>query len=119
VEQARTALSTVDPAGQPQEVAAFLYLVKGSVVASIDGEAGIALLDRARLLGTGTLVEEAALRRTISLAANAGDRARFLSAAEQYARRFLRSPYASQFAETFVAGVISLKAGLDLRQVEQ
>lgn len=119
VEQARTALSTVDPADQPPEVAPFLYLVKGSVIAPIDSEAGLALLDQARLLGTGTLVEEAALRRTISLVASAGDSARFLLAAEQYARRFLRSPYASQFAETFVAGIIDLRAGLDLRQVEQ
>lgn len=120
VAQARAAMATIDPAQHPLEVAAFLSLVKGSVVAGEDAAAGMAMLDSARLIGPGTLVEEAALRRTISLAAGSGDTERFMSASEQYARRFLRSPYASQFAESFVSGIISLKqTGLDLRRIEQ
>src|SRR5690606_8940027 len=117
--QARKAMATIDPAGHPPEVAAFLSLVKGSVLAGEDARAGVAMLDRARLLGPGTLVEEAALRRTVSLAVAAGDGEKFMSASEQYARRYLRSPYSSQFAEAFVSGIIALKAKLDLRRVEQ
>lgn len=118
--QARSAMSTVDPEAQQPELGAFLSLIKGSVAALEDAKAGIATLDRARLLGPGTLVEEAALRRTISLAVSSSDAEVFLSASEQYARRFLRSPYASQFAEAFVSGIIELKRlDLDLARIEQ
>ena len=118
VAQARKALGAIDPSAFPEELAAFLSLVKGSVLAAQDTRAGIALLDRARLLGPGTLVEEAALRRTVLLTASIGDTAKFMSAAEQYARRFLRSPYSSQFAEAFVAGIIQLKERVSTRDIE-
>lgn len=119
VAQARKALTTIDPASQPQEVAAFLYLVKGSVLAGENPAIALPLLDQARLLGPGTLVEEAALRRTVSLAVTTVNGDRFMSAAEQYARRYLRSPYSSQFAEGFVSGIIALKDKLDLARIEQ
>jgi len=117
--QARAAMMTIDPTAQPPELAAFLSLVKGSVIAGDSPSAAILLLDRARLLAPGTLVEEAALRRTVSLAATQRQPAKFMTASEQYARRFLRSPYASQFAEAFVAGIIELKRTLDLPRIEQ
>lgn len=120
VAQAREAMAAIEPARYPAELAAFLALVKGSVVAGEDAAAGIAMLDEARLAAPGTLVEEAALRRTIALASGAGDAEKFMSASEQYARRFLRSPYASQFAESFVSGMIALdREKLDLRRIEQ
>lgn len=119
VTAARGAMAGVQPSAHPQEVAAFLALVKGSVVAGDDARAGMAMLDRARLLAPGTLVEEAALRRTLSLAVTADDAGRFMLASEQYARRFLRSPYAAQFAETFVSGIIALRKSLDLGRVEE
>jgi len=116
---ARDAMATIRHWDYPQEVAAFLALVKGSVVANDDARAGMATLDRARLFAPGTLVEEAALRRTLSLAVTAGDAERFMQASEQYARRFLRSPYAAQFAETFVSGVTALRNDLVLGRVEE
>lgn len=119
VAQAREAMGSIDPSDHPQEVAAFLYLVKGSVVGVEDPKAGIAMLDHARLLGPGTLVEEAALRRTVALAVTAEAGAKFTSASEQYARRFLRSPYSSQFAQSFVSGITELKHSLDLDRIEQ
>lgn len=120
VAQARDAMAAIDPARYPAELSAFLALVKGSVVAGEDAAAGIAMLDQARLAAPGTLVEEAALRRTIALASGTGDAEKFMSASEQYARRFLRSPYASQFAESFVGGMIALdRDKLDLRRIEQ
>lgn len=120
VEQARRAMSRVEPASYPQEVAAFLSLVKGSVTAGDDAGAGIAMMDAARLLAPGTLVEEAALRRTISLAITLQDGEKFMSTSERYARRYLRSPYSAQFAQAFVSGIIELKQQkLDLRRIEQ
>ena len=119
VAEARRAMATVDLSAHTQEVGAFLALIKGSVEASDSARAGMAMLDRARLLAPGTLIEEAALRRTLSLAVTADDPERFMLAAEQYARRFLRSPYAAQFAETFVSGILALKDSLDLARIEQ
>lgn len=99
------ALDGVDPLAQPPELGAFLALVKGSVASAEDPAAAVRLLDEARLLGPGTLVEEAALRRTVILAIKLKDAGRFMQASAQYVRRFLGSPYASQFADSFVDGV--------------
>lgn len=114
---AREAMARLSRDDYPRGVAAFLALVKGSVVANEDANAGMATLDQARLLAPGTLVEEAALRRTLSLAVTAADARRFTISSEQYARRFLRSPYAAQFAETFVSGIIALRDDLDLERL--
>ena len=84
---------------------AYVALVKGSTLSADKPHAALQLLDQARLLGPGTLVEEAALRRSIAISAAAGNPDRFMIASSQYVRGFIRSPYASQFADAFVAGV--------------
>lgn len=114
---AQIALASVEPMTFVPELGAFVALIKGSVHASDDPKSALQLLDQARLLGTGTLVEEAALRRSLALSAETGDAARFLHLAGDYARRFLRSPYASQFADTFVSGVMALHGSLDLQKL--
>lgn len=119
ISQSRAALGRVVPRDHSPEVAAFLFLVKGSVVAIDKPEIGISMLDEARLLSPGTLVEEAALRRTVALAATAGLAEKFLFAAEQYARRYLRSPYSSQFAESFVSGIIELRSRIELERIDE
>jgi chemotaxis protein MotC len=101
----------------PPELAAYAALVKGSVLANADRERAIALLDWARLLSPGTLVEEAALRRSLPLHAAAGDVDRFLMAASQYVRRFLRSPYAGQYAQVLVAGTAEMYDSIDRRAI--
>jgi chemotaxis protein MotC len=115
--EAYEAISKVALDDYPTSLGAFLALVKGSVTGAKEPEAGMALLDVARLLGPGTLVEEAALRRSIALAVSHGDAERFMTATEQYARRFLSSPYAAQFAEEFVAGIAKLDGKLDMARV--
>ena len=119
VSQSRAALARIAPQDHSPEVAASLFLIKGSVIALDRPEPGIAMLDEARLLSPGTLVEEAALRRTVALAAKAGLAEKFLFASEQYARRYLRSPYSSQFAESFVTGIVDLRDHIDLSGIEQ
>jgi chemotaxis protein MotC len=101
-------LKPIDPMGVPPDIGAFLALVKGSLLATDDPAAALGLLDEARLLSPGTLVEEAALRRSVGIAAAQGDAARFALASTQYVASFLYSPYASQFADAFVSGVITL-----------
>lgn len=117
--QASTFLSSLDPAKETPQIGAFLALVKGTITALQRPERGLMLLDLARLYAPGTLVEEAALRRSIGIAVSIEDRQRFLMASEQYARRFLHSPYASHFADGFINGVVGLREGIDLPFVEQ
>jgi len=106
------ALKPVDPMALPADLGAFVALVKGSLLATEDPAQALALLDRARLLSPGTLVEEAALRRSVGIAMETGDAARFLRASTQYVAHYLRSPYASQFADAFVAGVVAMNEAI-------
>ena len=117
-QHAATALASVDPMKFDPELGAFLALVKGSLLAPDDPKAALKLLDIARLLSPGALVEEAALRRSVVLHTALHDPQRFLWAAQEYVRRYLRSPYASQFADGFVAGVIALHDVVPLSEVE-
>lgn len=111
------AFEPVDPMTLPADLGAFVALVKGSLLATDDPKQALRLLDEARLLSPGTLVEEAALRRSVGLAVDTGDAARFALSSAQYTARFLRSPYASQFADSFVSGVIALNMSISLDKV--
>lgn len=116
---AMAALRDVDPMTLPADLGAFVALVKGSLLATDEPAAAIALFDRARLLSPGTLVEEAALRRSIRIAAASGEADRFILASTQYVGRFLHSPYASQFADSFVSGVVALHASISLTRLAE
>lgn len=113
------ALDAIDPLSQSSELSAFLALVKGSVSIADEPQKAVVLFDQARLLSPGTLVEEAALRRSVALAPRLDDGARFLRGSIQYVRAYLRSPYASQFADAFVAGVVALNASINLDAVAE
>ena len=115
---AATALEKVEPLKEKPELGAFLALVKGSVLVQEKPEDALKFLDQARLISPGTLVEEAALRRSMPLLIAAKDAKRFLIASDQYVRSFLHSPYASQFADALVAGVIELHETVDLPMLE-
>jgi chemotaxis protein MotC len=62
-----------------------------------DAKAAVDLLDWARLLAPGGLVEEAALRREIALLAEAKDVPRAAMLTRQYSNRFAASLYAADF----------------------
>lgn len=115
--EAIDAFESVDPMAYTPDIAMYLALIKGSMLSDVEPKKALAMLDRARLLAPGTLVEEAALRRSIAVATRLGDVKRFLRLSEQYVRGYLDSPYASQFADAFVAGVVSLSATIDRQAV--
>ena len=108
------ALASINPLTETSELGAFLALVKGSVSVADQPEQAVKLFDQARLMSPGTLVEEAALRRSVALAPRIGDGGRFLHNSLQYVRNYLRSPYASQFADAFVTGVVALNGQINL-----
>lgn len=116
-DEALDAFASIDPTAYTPDIAMYLALVKGSMLSEAEPKKALALLDRARLLAPGTLVEEAALRRSIAVATTLGDAGRFLRLSEQYVRAYLRSPYASQFADAFVAGIVALHETVDRNAV--
>ncbi|MCD2183421.1 chemotaxis protein MotC [Rhizobium sp. GN54] len=84
------------------EIAPYLALVSANSVLRKDPRQALAYFDWARLIAPGTIVEEAALRRSIYVAEQNGMVDKGVAYASRYARRFLHSPYASQFADLFV-----------------
>lgn len=89
-----------------QRIGAYLALVSGNVTVPKDPTGALIFYDMARLAAPGTIVEEAALRRSVAIAVDADLVDKGLAYARKYARRFVHSPYASQFADFFVQLVV-------------
>lgn len=88
------------------KIGPYLALVAGNVTLTKDPAAALKFYDWARLTAPGTIVEEAALRRSLAVAVDAKIVDKASLYANGYARRFLYSPYASQFADLFVRFVV-------------
>jgi chemotaxis protein MotC len=73
-----------------------------------DAKGAVDLLDWARLLAPGGLVEEAALRREIALLAEAKDMTRLTALTRQYLTRFGTSLYAADFLRDLAGAVARL-----------
>lgn len=108
-EAAREAFAGIDPFKLDGDIGAFVALAIGSVNSAEHAGTAIAMLKRATLIAPGTLVEEAALRRLMAMHMQIGDTDAFMKVSERYARRFNGSPYANQFADMFVSGVVNLQ----------
>ncbi|MFK3777489.1 chemotaxis protein MotC [Agrobacterium sp. NPDC089420] len=99
-------IAAMVPEYRGTRIGAYLALIGGNVTIPRDPLAALGFYDIARLEAPGTIVEEAALRRSLAIAVDDGDAARGVNYAQRYARRFLHSPYASQFADLLVALVV-------------
>ncbi|WP_161139315.1 chemotaxis protein [Propylenella binzhouense] len=108
-EAARKALAGIDPLALPAGTGGHIALVKAMVEEAADPAAADRLLDVARLLSPGTLIEEAALRRQAVLASGRGDYDRFAFLSGQYFRRFRHSAYAPAFLPQFAAAVVGFE----------
>ena len=97
----------------------YLALVSGNMVATTNAREALHFYDIARLEAPGTIVEEAALRRSLSIAVTGGLSDKAMLYARRYAHRFLHSPYASQFADLFVGLVVGHDAHISLAEVEE
>jgi chemotaxis protein MotC len=97
-----------------KKIGPYLSLVAGNVMMAKNPKAALKLFDWARLTAPGTIVEEAALRRSVALTTDAGMVPEALGYSQRYVRRFLHSPYASQFADLFVQLVVDHSA--DIKQ---
>lgn len=115
--RASAALADVDARTLDPSIAGQIALVQSILIYKSDPRRAIDYLENARLLSTGSLVEEAALRRQTVLVAHAGDLDRFVKLASQYFRRFNRSIYAGYFREQFSIGATSLDLGTDRKKL--
>lgn len=98
---------------------AYLALIGGNVTIPRDPIAALGFYDIARLEAPGTIVEEAALRRSLAIATEDGDARRGFLYAQRYARRFLHSPYASQFADLLVALVVKRSDSISEAEIQE
>lgn len=98
-------------------IGAYLALVAGNVTLVKDPAGALKFYDLARLLMPGTIVEEAALRRSFSLAIETGQVQKAMLYANRYARRFLHSPYANQFADMLVQLIVDHFKQMDEQDV--
>ncbi|WP_280137411.1 chemotaxis protein MotC [Methylobacterium sp. Leaf87] len=111
--EARTLLTKIDAASVPVGLGAQLALTQSALVVRDDPAQSIRLLDLARLLAPGTLVEEGALRREIFVLAQGNDLVKFEALAIQYLRRFRHSVYAGNFRRRFAAALTRLDFGAE------
>jgi chemotaxis protein MotC len=100
------------------DIAPYLALVAGNVTIAKDPAGSLKFYDWARLTAPGTIVEEAALRRSLAVAVDAKIVDKASGYANRYARRFLYSPYASQFADLFVRFVVEHYDALKPEDIE-
>ncbi len=107
-DEARKRLLPLDARTLPMSLGGQVALVQASLVAREDLPKAIGLLDDARLLMPGTLVEEAALRREVFLVAQTGNLDRFEFLSQQYLRRFGTSVYAEDFRQRFATAIARL-----------
>ncbi len=100
------------------KIAPYLALIAGNVMIPRDPAQALKFYDWARLTAPGTIVEEAALRRSLAIAVEGGMVEKASAYANRYARRFLHSPYASQFADLFVQLVVEHNDAFDQAAIE-
>ncbi|MFG1480412.1 chemotaxis protein MotC [Xanthobacter sp. V4C-4] len=104
-------LGEVDARKLPNTLAGQIALAQATLTVRNDPHKASELLDLARLVVPGTLVEEAALRREVLVAAQAGDVPAFERLARHYLYRFNRSAYADSFRQRFANALAHMSLG--------
>ncbi|MFG1421513.1 hypothetical protein [Roseixanthobacter liquoris] len=104
-EQALRLFGEIDARTLPNALGAQVAIAQAATTVRKDPAKAARLLDLARLLMPGTLVEEAALRREILVASQSGDTDQFARLSKQYLDRFAHSVYAGNFRQRFAAAL--------------
>ena len=92
----------------PAELKASIVLVTAGQMTAFDPATALMRLDQVRLDAPGTLFEEAAIRRSMPIAARLGDADKIRLLARNYLQRFARSPYMRDFMAQFVGAAVKL-----------
>ena len=108
--EAQTLLGEIDPRDVSLRLGAQLAYARSVIETTHNPDKAIEMLDLARLLAPGSLVEEAALRREILIVGDRRDGDRVVFLARQYSTRFPNSIYAENFIQGLAA--VSIRYGL-------
>jgi chemotaxis protein MotC len=111
-------LKDVVPEYRNSRIGPYLELIGANALMEKETEAALKFFDWARMEAPGSIIEEAALRRSLGITSMKGDAKRALPYARRYARRFMNSPYASQFADIFVSLAIDHPAALPSDEIK-
>ena len=103
--KARRLFAAIDPRELDPALAGHAALIKSLLTFTANPKVAMEYLDDARLLGTGTLVEEAAIRRQLGVVVDRRDHDRFQRLTMRYVRKFQRSVYAAAFREHLATGL--------------
>ncbi len=106
--EAKALWADIDLDSLPPGLVGPAALVKANLLLNDDPAQALRFADLARLESPGTLVEEAAIRRSIEIAAKLGDSARFEFYATRYAIRFPRSMYGGAFRQRFSESYLAI-----------
>jgi len=118
-------LNVLDPEAFPGPIAARLNMMNAQLRDDAPYQQRRQYLVQTATLASGTLVEEAATRRLVNLAATKLQRLDFVYWSNRYERRFPRSLYFTDFTTDLVKGIAALEknktpvADLDLELLEQ
>jgi chemotaxis protein MotC len=112
-------LEAVVPEYRYTTIGPYLQLIGANALMEKDSETALKFFDWARIEAPGSIIEEAALRRSLSITSRKGDTARALIYARRYARRYMGSPYASQFADIFVTLALDHQDALPPKEIRE
>ena len=117
--EAVAAIGDVDPKTLDLRIAAHICFIL-SVLQQDRGYArSVELLDFARLLAPGGLIEEASIRRETTLAAEAGDSDRLLSLTRQYLARFGQSLFLDKYLLSLMTTLGASRLSTDPRFIDR
>lgn len=107
-------LSGIDPRAQPVTLGGHLALIKGGLLMGSDNARAQELFDLARLLMPSSLVEEAALRREISIMNPARSPEKFVLLGRRYVAQYSKSPFSRNFWDEI--GASTVRVALDMEE---
>lgn len=117
--KAKQILMPIDALTVAPALGGYIAFTQSALIASEDPGRAARLLDEARVLAPGTLIEEAALRRSALLADEMQDLDRFIASSSQYIRRYRRSLYADNFRDRFANSAVRFGLSVALAQREK
>jgi len=115
--QAIRRFAEIDTARLDGRLVPYVAFANGNLLARSNPEHAVKQFNLTRLAAPGTLLEEASLRRLLSLHMTRANGADFIGIAKQYARRFLKSPYRKQYVEMLQSGIFSMRRKIDLQDI--
>lgn len=111
--EALSILQKMDLPAYPASLRAHLALVEGGALVGVDNPRAIMLLDQARLLMPKSLVEEAAMRREVTVIDPLHHSRKLVLLSSRYAENYRKSPFAGQFWDNLVLVAIHASPNLD------